>query len=299
MQITEYCAIEEIRYNQNKIINSRITALVTICLSLWILFSVVVYIRPIFWGYYTQIHASPFTLEKPHNGTIYAAPCIFEVTEPYFDNFTCNIRNIIYTSKILTCPDGYYCDNLDNRKVCFLNNTYFCNRESQTDDCLTTVSGMLGPSLFSIVKLDVNADTYTLVIILISVCTLIEVIIFALLYIFNWVMYKKEKANQRKFHGSWYTMISVIYYINLIAVPLITYALTPNVEEYKLCYDMSLIMFSRYGTEISGLFFIIEFGIGTVIYVVIFISMSSYLKQDEEHKRLLANRICNTEGFLL
>jgi len=300
MQLQHFSMFDDIRKEQNIIINKRLTSLIILTLSVWLTFSTFVYIRPIFWQYYTTIHASPFTVLPPSNETIYAAPCLFEMTQPYYDNYTCNIRNIIYNSKLLTCPNGYYCDDLNNRKVCVLNDTYYCPEDSLSDSCLTSVSNEIGLVLFSNTVLKHNDTQYTVTVIMVSFYSIFQVLIFILLYTINWIMYYKQRAMLR-FHSTWYIVITMIYYVNLVAVPCITYSLVPNVNAFKRCYDMNLIMLSYYGEEVSILLSVVLLGVGTAIYVAIFLTMSKYLDKDAENKRLLSKNSngADTEGFFL
>lgn len=282
---------DEIRKNQNSIIKKRIGILAFVFLSIWMVFSIFVYVRPIYWGYYTKIDASPFKLSKPTNETIFASPCIIEITEMYYNNFTCNLKNIVYTSKILSCPNNYYCSDLNNRKVCILNDTYYCRKEEEyATVCLNDISDTLGFTLQHIEILDVNPNTYTFVIILTSVYLILQIATIIIFYVSNKILYSKNYSLW-KFHWSWFVAMSVTYFINLVTIPILSNTLIPNVNGYIECYDMDLIMLSRYSYQICFLMFVLIMGIGTLIYLAVSLSSFRYLRYNEEEAKLLNTKM--------
>jgi len=278
---------DEIRKNQNSIIKRRIGILAFVFLSIWIIFSIFVYVRPNYWSYYTEIHASPFKLGKPANETIFATPCIIEITEMYYNNFTCNIKNIVYNSKILTCPDNYYCSDLNSRKVCALDDTYFCRKEDKyMTACLNDISDTLGLTLQHTEILDVNPNTYSVIIVLTSIYLILQIFTVAIFYVSNKIFYSKN-YDLWKFHWSWFIAMSVTYFINLVTIPILSNTLIPNVNSYIECYDMDLIMMSRYSYQICFLLFVTIMGVGILIYLAVLLSSFRYLRYNEEEAKLL------------
>lgn len=293
---------EEIRKEQNIIINKRIGILVFVTILMWSILMSVIYVRPAYWDYYTQIQASPFIVTKPNNNTIFAAPCIFEITEPYYNIFSCNERNIVYSNKILTCPDEYYCSDLNDRKVCMLNSTYYCPH-STSEACVNDVADKLGIKLFSVEILKTDDNEYVLVTVITTFYSVVLIISIIAAYLINWGLYIRD-YDLKRFHALWYVCISVIYYVNILIISLITCALLPNVNGYRQCYDMNLIMLSRNSSEICFLIFVMTAGCGTIIYLAVLLSMARYLRQENDtesftklNKKIFSEKQRNKEQF--
>lgn len=275
---------------QNSVIIKRVTILIICVLTFWFLFSTLIYVRPIFWNNFTHVYTSPLVLSEPINETIYATPCIFEVSPPYYNEYTCNIKNIIYANNILTCPENYFCSDLDNKKVCMLNNTYYCSRYPSTlQKCLDDTNNLLGISLVNVKEIDQNILSYTFIEILTGIYLASLLIGFITMYVISYICYRKN-YKLKYYYPIWFIVISIIYYVNLIIIILLSYFLLPNVEDYELCYDMNLVILSWYGDEYLFFAAILLLGAGTAFYILILASMHDYFNDSvigSENKKLL------------
>jgi len=116
------------------------------------------------------------------------------------------------------------------------------------------------------------------------------------LYSANWFLYYKNYY-MKHFHISWLICVSIIYYLNLLMIPLITFLLIPNVDPYKYCFNMNSIMFSRYNNQICFLLFVFIFGLGTIIYLAALLSLSKYLNLEEKENNNEIKKRKGKEGI--
>lgn len=290
------------RKEKHNIITSRICALITISLVFWFCFCMVIIARPVFWGSYDNIIATPFILSKPVNSTIFATPCVLEITPPYYNNYTCNTKYNHLDNRLLTCPDNYFCANYNDttNKICILNDTYFCpfykyhdaynNVDIYNSDEITTCydlsKNILGEYLVHVESIASNVN-YTEYEIFIMIYTIMIGTSYILMLAANYVAYAKDIKHIRIFHLTLYTATSIMYYLNTLLILVLSYVFVPNVSSYKKCFDMSLIIFSKYNIEVYFVLITMVAGMSIIMHTFSVISLVEYFKFDKKRSSLL------------
>lgn len=199
------------RKEKHNIIASRMCAIITISLVFWICFCTVVFIRPAFWGSYDNILVTPFILSKPTNSTIFATPCILEITPIFYDNYTCNAKYNHFDNRLLSCPDNYICANYNDttHKICVLNSTYFCPfyehhdiyynidvyNSDEIGECYDMSTNVLGEYLVHDELITFNKIDYTTYVIFITIYTIMLLLGYIFMLVANHVAYIRDIQN--------------------------------------------------------------------------------------------------------
>ncbi|ARF10258.1 hypothetical protein Hokovirus_1_137 [Hokovirus HKV1] len=228
-------------------------------------------IRPYFWQHYNKIVFSPLIgPTKPNNDTIYALPCIIEITEYY----TCN--NDYYYKNItdLTCPNNYICNDYENNLYCVLKYCNILELEKSTQftnditDCINQTNDILNNNLYASITLTYQ-DDYTEILVIMILITIMLIILYFVILLINYIIFKCcIHYNDLIVHIILFVLISCIYFLTVPLTAFIFWYLMPPIQQYTKCFYMDTLLFSSDFPSVLTITFILTMLIFATLYIL-------------------------------